>query len=172
MCPCRQGFLFGRKTVIINLTLIYRLIYTNIKKTIFAFVIAVNIAIPAGFTTANDEIEYQKVKACPANIEGFIKNKAEENGVDGEKAVFIAKCESSLRPKVTGDNHLRCKKTGKPMRSRGIWQINECSYPEILDKEAFNLEWSTNWAIEIFKKNQEEKEWVTCTKKYSRGKGV
>lgn len=147
-------------------------IITNTKKTILAFAMVINIAIPAGFTAANGEIEYQKAKTCPATVENFIKNKAEENGIDSEKAIFIAKCESSLRPKVTGDNHLTCRKTGKPMRSRGIWQINECSYPEILDSEAFNLEWSTNWAMEIFKKNQEKKEWMRCVKRYSKEKGV
>jgi len=52
------------------------------------------------------------------------------------------------------------------VRSRGVWQINNCAHPEISDEQAFDLEWSTDWAMEIFKKGEETKEWRRCTSKY------
>lgn len=113
-----------------------------------------------------------EIKACPLSIEEFIRQMARENNIDEEKAVFIAKCESSLRPKVVGDNHLTCKKTRKAMRSRGIWQINECGHPHISDQEAFDLKWSTNWAMDVFRQGRENKEWIICNGKYKKEKGV
>jgi len=99
-------------------------------------------------------------------FEDMIKEKARANNLNEEKIIFIARCESQIEPDALGDSHLICAKTQKPVRSRGVWQINNCAHPEISDEQAFDLEWSTNWAMEIFKKGEETKEWRRCASKY------
>ncbi len=100
--------------------------------------------------------------------EDLIREKARANNLDEEKIIFIARCESQIEPEAIGDGHLVCSRTQKQINSRGVLQINNCAHPEISDEQAFDLEWSTNWAIEIFKKGEESKEWKRCTNKYIR----
>ncbi|MEW5907593.1 MAG: transglycosylase SLT domain-containing protein [Patescibacteria group bacterium] len=102
----------------------------------------------------------------PQSLEEMIRQKARANNLNEEKIIFIAQCESQIEPEAIGDGNFICGKTNKPMHSRGIWQINECSHPEISDEQAFDPEWSTDWAIEIFNKGDELKEWRRCTKKW------
>lgn len=98
--------------------------------------------------------------------EDLIRERARENNLDEEKIIFIARCESQIEPEAIGDGHLVCAKTQERVRSRGVWQINNCAHPEISDEQAFDLIWSTGWAMEIFKKGEEAKEWKRCTNKY------
>lgn len=100
--------------------------------------------------------------------EDLIRERARANNLDEEKIIFIARCESQIEPEAIGDGHLFCAKTKEVVRSRGVWQINDCAHPEISDEQAFDLEWSTGWAMEIFKKGEEAKEWKRCTNKYIR----
>lgn len=104
--------------------------------------------------------------STPGTIEDLIRLKAHSNNLNEEKIIFIAKCESQIKPRSIGDGHLTCSRTGNPMRSRGIWQINDCGHPEIYDEQAFDPVWSTDWAMEVFKKGEEEKEWKRCTLRY------
>ncbi len=78
---------------------------------------------------------------------------AAEYGVDPQMALFLTWHESKWQNKAVGDGHLTCKKTGKPIRSRGVWQINNCAHPTITDAQAFDVEWSTRWAMEEITKN-------------------
>jgi len=66
-------------------------------------------------------------------------------------AIEIARGESRFNPNAVGDGHLTCKKTGKPIRSRGVYQINNCAHPNITDAQAFDIEWSTRWSINQLK---------------------
>lgn len=100
--------------------------------------------------------------------EDLIREKARANNLDEEKIIFIARCESQIEPEAIGDGHLVCAKTQESVRSRGVWQINNCAHPEIADEQAFDIAWSTDWAMEIFKKGEEAKEWKRCTNKYIR----
>lgn len=111
-----------------------------------------------------DMIERQEITV--KTPEDLIKEKARANNLDEEKIIFIARCESQIEPDALGDSHLICAKTQKSVRSRGVWQINNCAHPEISDEQAFDLEWSTDWAIEIFKKGGETKEWRRCASRY------
>ncbi len=99
-------------------------------------------------------------------LEEMIREKARINNLNEEKIIYIARCESQLDHQAVGDGNLTCASTKKPMRSRGIWQINECGHPEINDAQAFDPAWSTDWAMEVFKKGSEAKEWQRCTNKY------
>ncbi|MBU3926088.1 transglycosylase SLT domain-containing protein [Patescibacteria group bacterium] len=109
-------------------------------------------------------VEVQQIG--PITLEDMIREKARANNLDEEKIIFIARCESQIEPEAIGDGHLFCARTQERVRSRGIWQINSCAHPEIADEQAFNPVLSTNWAIEIFKKGDESKEWKRCTNNY------
>lgn len=104
----------------------------------------------------------------PQTLEDMIREKARENGLDENEIVFVARCESELNYSAIGDGHLMCASTGNPMRSRGLWQINECGHSEISDKQAFDPIWSTDWAMEVFKKGDNAKEWKRCSRKYAK----
>jgi len=91
----------------------------------------------------------------------YIENQATQNGIEPQMALHVAKNESRYRQYVVGDGHLTCKKTGLPIRSRGIWQINNCAWSEITDEQAFDVVWSTQWAMAEMKKNG-CKIWSTC----------
>jgi len=79
-----------------------------------------------------------------------------EYRVNPDMAMFIAEKESRFNPRAIGDRHLTCKRTGMPIRSRGIWQINDCANPEVSDAEAFSVVSSTLWAMPRLK----EKPWI------------
>lgn len=117
--------------------------------------------IPYNYAASIETVEIK-----PQSVEEVIRGKARLNNIDEDKVIFIARCESQIDPNALGDGHFTCKKTGNPMRSRGIWQINECGHAEVTDEQAFDVNWSTDWAMEIFKKGNEGKEWKTCTQKY------
>jgi hypothetical protein len=104
----------------------------------------------------------------PKSIEELVREKARSSNLNEDKVLFITKCESELDPTKLGDGNLTCPSTGRPMRSRGLWQINQCYHPEVSDKQAFDPEWSTNWAIKMFKKGTDSQEWLTCSRKYTR----
>lgn len=89
------------------------------------------------------------------SVEEIIVSKAEEYGVPVDLALFIAKEESQFNPSAVGDTHLICEATGKPIRSRGIWQINSCAHPDVSDELAFNVASSTDWAMPLLKKTPE-----------------
>lgn len=114
----------------------------------------------------SEQVEAKEITA--QTLEEFIMAEARLNNLDEEKVIFIARCESQMRYRALGDSNLICKSTKKPMRSRGIWQINECGHPEVSDEQAFDPAWSTDWAMEIFKNGNESKEWKTCSKKYQK----
>lgn len=119
---------------------------------------------PIATYTEPEMIEKKEIR--PLTLEEMIRERARINNLDEEKIIYIARCESQLNHQAIGDGNLTCASTKKPMRSRGIWQINECGHPEINDAQAFDPAWSTAWAMEVFKKGDEAKEWQRCANKY------
>lgn len=117
-------------------------------------------------TTHTEPEMIEKKEVRPLTLEEMIRERARINNLDEEKIIYIARCESRLDHQAIGDGNLTCASTKKPMRSRGIWQINECGHPEINDAQAFDPAWSTAWAMEVFKKGGEAKEWQRCANKY------
>ena len=146
-----------------------------IYKSLLAMIVAVGLAL-AGLMPielAKTHIEPDMIESAAGGqeitiktSEDLIREQARANNLDEEKIIFIARCESQIEPDALGDGHLVCSRTQERVRSRGVWQINNCAHPEISDEQAFDLEWSTDWAIEIFKKGEETKEWRRCTSKY------
>lgn len=119
---------------------------------------------PIATHTEPDTVDNKREQ--PLATEEMIREKARANNLNENKVIFIARCESQLKLDAVGDGYLTCAKTKTPMRSRGLWQINQCGHPEITDEQAFDPVWSTNWAIDVFQKGNETKEWQRCTKKY------
>ncbi len=87
------------------------------------------------------------------DIEQIIVETALLNEIDSEKFLAVAKCESSLRPAVIGDDGW----------SIGLFQIHLPSHPDVTKERALNPIWATNWSAEKFKKNPNI--W-TCYRKF------
>lgn len=106
-------------------------------------------------------------KADTDSVTQTIATIAGQYGYDPQTALFLTWHESHWKPTALGDGHLICnlKKSpnfGKPIRSRGVWQINDCAHPEITDKQANDVEWSTHWAMQTIAKDGSCRQWSTC----------
>lgn len=87
------------------------------------------------------------------DIQEYIVKQARIFALDEVKVLNIAKCESALKSSARGDFGA----------SRGIWQIHSGYHPEITDQQAFDVEWSTKWALTQMKAGRWN--WWTCSKK-------
>lgn len=89
-------------------------------------------------------------------------------GVSKAKLEYIILGESGGNPFLTGDMNIICKRTGKPVRSRGIIQISECYYPEISDECAYTVECALDKMILLIKDDKTCKsQWTTCRNYFS-----
>ena len=87
--------------------------------------------------------------------------------VDTELVNYIITNESQWNTKATGDMDIICKRTGKPVRARGLLQITECYHPQITDKQAYEPIFSLDWAMKkIANKKTCIREWTTCRNYY------
>lgn len=78
----------------------------------------------------------------PSKVLSVIK-RLQDSGVDPELARFVWEHEGNGNQFAEGDLNIICKRTGKPVRARGVWQITECYHPEVSDECAFNVECAT-----------------------------
>ena len=87
-------------------------------------------------------------------------------GMDGASTTlvdYIITQESGYVATSTGDMDITCKRTGKPVRAKGIFQITDCWFPQISDEQAYDPIWSMDWAIPfIANKKTCEMLWTTC----------
>ena len=92
-----------------------------------------------------DPVKEKKVFEPKAKtVEEIIRMIAEEEGVDVELAVRVAKCESGLDPAARNIN------TSGSI-DRGVFQWNDRWHPEITDEIAFDVEKSTRAFCKAFK---------------------
>lgn len=118
------------------------------------------------FTIKSDianAVTIQQVPISPQvkTIAQLIDEKALQYGVSAELVHYIVKKESGYNTKAVGDMNITCKRTGLPVRARGILQITECWYPNISDKCAFDVECSLDKMLPIMKTDCES-QWTTC----------
>jgi len=108
-----------------------------------------NIAPQTAYFASEGATQGQSEANTPSQgeIRTMISAKAQKYGVSSYLALSLASWESQFNPRAVGDTHLTCKKTGKPIRSRGLWQINSCAWPEVTDEQAFDPMWSSEWAM-------------------------
>lgn len=97
----------------------------------------------------------------------MIQSYAEKYGVKIEILTYIVERESGYNPNAIGDMNIICKRTGLPVRARGILQITECYYPEISDECAFDIKCSFDSMLPIMQDIEKCKsQWTTCRDYY------
>jgi len=106
----------------------------------------------------------------PEDIPEKVDYYADKYKVDRDLAHYIAKNESQYNPKAIGDMSITCKRTGSPVRARGVYQITECFYPEISDAEAFDADSNIKIAMQIIAKGKSTcmSQFTTCRNYYSK----
>ena len=87
-----------------------------------------------------------------ASIRNYIAEMAKVNNLPVYDVLFTVEHESRFNPNAIGDTDKKCK-DGSQMRSRGLWQIQNCAWPEVTDEMAFDVVASTKWGIQKFKEN-------------------
>ena len=110
------------------------------------------------------EYDYiREIKPCEVSIQACIEEKATQYNVSSEKLHYIIMNESSYKPNATGDMDIICKRTGLPVRARGILQITECWYPNISDECAYDVECSLDKMLPIMADKEScVEQWTTC----------
>ena len=81
-----------------------------------------------------------------SELRQYLTAQAVLNNLNPDMVLYIVEKESGFNERAIGDMHLTCQKTGEPIRSLGIFQINTCVH-EIADETAFNYKEATAWAI-------------------------
>ena len=114
-------------------------ILNQLGKVLVELQIVLNLLIP---------VQAQILPPQVINVKQLIIEKSEEYKVNPQLALFIVQKESNFDPLAIGDEHLTCNLSkspnfGKPIRSRGLWQISDCSNWEVSDLEAFDIVSST-----------------------------
>ena len=132
--------------------------YLIILFILIVFLLFVFYFIPLKITY----ISPKTAEASSLTITEIIEKHADQFGVNRELALKIAFKESSLNPNAVGDMNITCRRTGEPVRARGLYQITECYWPNITDDQAFDPEWSTRWAMKQFKDGNCKRFWTTC----------
>lgn len=116
---------------------------------------------PAATTTK--EISPAEHIDSAQDIEGQISLIAYMYGVSSSTMSTIINRESMFDPKKTGDMHIICPRTGRPVRARGLAQITECYHPEISDAEAYDAHFSLIFLAESLAAGKCW-QWTTCPK--------
>lgn len=84
-------------------------------------------------------------------------------GVPESILAYVIEKESHYNEKAIGDMNITCKRTGQPVRARGLLQITECFYPEISDECAFDAKCSLETMLPIMADKERCKtQWSTC----------
>ena len=112
------------------------------------------LTAPSTYIIPKEEIQAAQTAdfSSTSSIVEYIRERANEYGVNPAIALYIAERESSFDPRAVGDGHLTCllkgsPNYGKPIRSRGLFQINNCAHPSVSDETAFSVVSSTEWAL-------------------------
>jgi len=97
----------------------------------------------------------------------YVKEQAEINNINSAGLINLFICESKFETDRVGDTDKVCNlptspNYGKVIKSRGVAQINNCSHPEVSNKEAFDFYWSVDWTINKLN-NGKAKEWWHCS---------
>ncbi len=104
---------------------------------------------------------------CDVSVQECISYYSTKYDVPRAKLDYIVLHESSYKENAVGDMDIICKRTGLPVRARGILQITECYYPEIPDSCAFNAQCSLEKMILLIKDERVcASQWTTCRDYY------
>ena len=103
--------------------------------------------------------------AYTENIFDRITRFANHFEVPPKLLIHMAYAESGVNPDAIGDMEIICKRTGKPVRSRGMFQISECYHPEVSDSQAKDIDFALIFTAQMIQKGRCF-EWTTCRKWY------
>lgn len=119
----------------------------------------VNVAIAAE-TPQKEVISLTTIEERKA----YAVQKARENGIPVERALYIIEHEGGYFNTEDGDMDLICKRTGKPVRARGPWQITECYYPQVPDETTDDFKKSTDYVFDngLLKEGTCQSQFSTC----------
>lgn len=84
-------------------------------------------------------------------IEEYIKQVAIDHGLNVERFLYTAKCESGFNPKIQSQHtysNERYGPVGSQEQSYGLWQIHLPAHPDISKEQALDPIWSTDWAAD------------------------
>ncbi len=95
----------------------------------------------------------EDLHVIPTSIPELVDFYADKHGVSRSLAHHIVKRESSYNPNALGDMNLTCKRTGLPVRARGLMQITECFHPHVTDEQAFDPHFNLDYGMQLVKKN-------------------
>lgn len=92
---------------------------------------------------------------------------SQKYGVPESILAYVIEKESHYNEKAVGDMNIVCRRTGLPVRARGILQITECFYPEISDECAFDAKCSLETMLPIMANPERcRSQWSTCRDYY------
>ena len=131
---------------------------------------AVCVALSVTFVSASAEtLEYDRRiheelhgRKDHLSLQRLIVRIADKHQVSASLLAAIIQGESSGNPDAIGDMNIICKRTGKPMRSRGLVQISDC-YHDVTDEQAFNAEFAVNFLAQHL--NQGKCKWWTVCRR-------
>jgi len=104
------------------------------------------------------DLSYVECGESPTYIQEYIRDEFNKAGLDGDKAVKIAYCESRFKTDAVGYNR-------NGSNDKGVFQIN--SIHGLSDDCRLDLKCSTEWAIEKVKRDKGWSAW-TCSRKISQ----
>ena|SRR3990167_7489674 len=125
----------------------------------------------AGATST--EVTYtakKQVSALTAQETILVLIKKYEEKYDTPQGLLLAivKAESSLNPLAEGDMDIICRRTGEPVRARGLVQITACWHPSVSDEEAYDPAFSLEFLAKNLKKGRCH--WWTTCRRYTKTK--
>lgn len=129
------------------------------------------VASSSPVITSKESSKSSKKEWTKEEARVYVLAEAKKKGVWVEKIEFIASTEGHYNVRALGDMDLICKygpNKGKPVRAKGAWQITDCGHPEITDEQAFDLEWSTEWSLNVIASSKKDCmiQWTQCAKWY------
>lgn len=94
----------------------------------------------------------------------YVVEQATKHGIPVERALHVLENEGGYFPTEDGDMDLICRRTGKPVRARGPWQITECYYPQVPDEVTDDFKKSTDYVFDngLLKDGTCQSQFSTC----------
>jgi len=91
--------------------------------------------------------------STPDAMISLIRTAAQSAGANPEIAVWIAQHQSQLDPTTVGDKNFVCNLPNSPLYgqitpSYGLYQINQCSHPDISIASSEDPTFAANWAAQ------------------------
>ena len=88
-----------------------------------------------------EEVKIKQDSTIKKTVSELIAEAAIRHGINHERFLATARCESGLRPGAIGDGG----------HSFGLFQIHLPSHPSVTRDQALDPEWAVEWAAQKFK---------------------